>query len=363
MDDSAIYLIVFLVVSIIASALFAANRNSANQTSGRPANRDASRRWVLEKRVNEMTDEPIIWLSLMLESGTEIFQVDRENGKWGLNFTTASALRDGNLVFRFDDGPPHEVSWKQLAAGRRSVLSDVDVAPLIMKLRSATKLRVQYIKLGDALAVARFDVHGFELAAANLPRRTDMKQACTIVVALLLSVASVGAQNLRAVSGGTRTEPDPKDKKLLRLVAETESTRITLGRAIVKHKTARMIPIYVKIENLTDKPLTLKTSTFSIVDDEGKGYYGLETQEAIKRFTDTHGIATAVIAGPLMGPSIQAKMGEEIRRESLESGDIPPRSFKEGIVWFDAPKRQHYTLKVTLGELWREPFVFSTKKD
>jgi len=99
-----------------------------------------------------------------------------------------------------------------------------------------------------------------------------------------------------------------------------------------------------------------------MLDCEGKCYYGLETVEAIKRFNDTHGPATAIIAGPLMNPSIQASTGEAIRRESLESGDIPPHSFKEGIVFFDAPKRQHYTLKVKLGALWPSEFIFSTTK-
>jgi hypothetical protein len=63
-----------------------------------------------------------------------------------------------------------------------------------------------------------------------------------------------------------------------------------------------------------------------------------------------------------MNPALQARVPEEIRRESLESGDIPPHSFKEGIVFFDAPKKQHYTLKITLTDLWPDPFIFSTEK-
>jgi hypothetical protein len=169
MDDSAIYFIIFVVVSIIVSALIAANRNS-NQVGSQPANLEASRKWLLEKRINEMTDEAIIWLSLMSESGTEIFQVSREKGIWGMDFSTRSVLRDGKLVFRFDDDVPAEVSWKQLTKSSHSVVSDRDVGPLIIKLRSATKLRIQYIAIGDSLVIARFDVRGFELAAAKLPQ-------------------------------------------------------------------------------------------------------------------------------------------------------------------------------------------------
>ena len=181
------------------------------------------------------------------------------------------------------------------------------------------------------------------------------------IIPFLLSTLAQ-AQDIRAISGGTRTEPDPKDKKLIRLVAEKPEYNLTLGRSLMKHKNARMIGIYVKVENLTDKPLTIKTSKFTMTDNEGKGYYGLETEEAIKRFNDTHGLATAIMVGPFMNPALQARMAEEIRRESLESGDIPPHSFKEGIVFFDAPKKQHYTLKVTLTDLWPDPFTFSTEK-
>ena len=183
---------------------------------------------------------------------------------------------------------------------------------------------------------------------------------CRVILFSLSTLAQ--AQDVRAISGGTRTEPDPKDKKLICLVAEKPDYTLTLGRSLMKHKNARMIGIYVKVENLTDKPLTIKTSKFSMTNDEGKGYYGLETEEAIKRYTNTHGLATAILAGPLMNPALQARVAEEIRRESLESGDIPPHSFKEGIVFFDAPKKQHYTLKVILTDLWPDPFIFSTDK-
>ncbi|HEX8090644.1 MAG TPA: hypothetical protein VF762_17420 [Blastocatellia bacterium] len=184
-----------------------------------------------------------------------------------------------------------------------------------------------------------------------------------LILSTLLSIGVFAqGQDLYPISGGTRTEPDLKNKKLIQIIAEKPDYKLTVGRSLMKRKSARMIGIYVKIENLADKPLSVKTSKFSMTDDEGKGYYGLETEEAIKRFNNTHGITTAIIAGPLMNPAVQARMAEEIRRESLESGDIPPHSFKEGIVFFDAPKKQHYTLMVSLTELWPEPFIFSTER-
>lgn len=179
---------------------------------------------------------------------------------------------------------------------------------------------------------------------------------------ILIMASAAFAQDLYPISGGIHTQPDPKDKKLIQMIAEKPEYKLTVGRSMFKHKSAQMIGIYLKVENLTDKPLTIKTSKFSMTDDGGKGYYGLETDEATKRFVNTHGIATAVMAGPRMNPAIQGRMAENIRRESLESGDIPPHSFKEGIVFFDAPKQDHYTLKIILTDLWPDPFIFSTEK-
>lgn len=147
------------------------------------------------------------------------------------------------------------------------------------------------------------------------------------------------------------------------MIAETPSYRLTVGRSEMKHKTARMIGIFLKIENLSkDSRISFKTSDFSMIDDKGEGYSGLETDQAIKRFQDTHAIALAVLTGPFADKAVQQKMGEEIRRMSLDSGDVMPGSFKQGIIFFEAPKKQHYTLKIKLGDLWPEPFVFSTEK-
>jgi len=189
-------------------------------------------------------------------------------------------------------------------------------------------------------------------------RRTVILLLCFCILAL-----QVSAQDIRVIGGGNRTQPDPKDKSLIQAIAENESIRLTLGKShLWKHKRARIIGVYLKVENLSDKSLTVQASKFSAVDVDGKGYSGLETEEAIKRFNDTHGIATAVIAGPLMNPAVQAHTAEAIRRESLQSGEVPPHSFKEGMIFFEAPKEQHYTMKVTLTGLWSEPFVISTEK-
>src|SRR6185503_20766067 len=149
----------------------------------------------------------------------------------------------------------------------------------------------------------------------------SMKRNFSLVICLLLLVAITQAQDIRAVSGGTGTATDPKDKKLIRLVAEDETKKLTLGRSLMKHKTARMIGIYLKIENRSDVPFTVEPSKFSMIDNEGQAFDGLDTQEAINRFNNSRGLATAILVGPLMNPALQGATAEAIRRESLQSGD------------------------------------------
>ena len=189
------------------------------------------------------------------------------------------------------------------------------------------------------------------------------RQRIFILIWLLALAVVVCAQDIYPISGGGKTEQDPNNKKLIRFVAENERVRVIVGRSDKwKNKKARMIVIQVKVENLSDEPLNIHTSKFNAVDEQGRAYAGLETDEAIKRFNDTHAIAMNVFTGPLRHGAVQQRIAEDFRRAALSSGNIPPHSFKEGVVFFEAPERQHYTLKITLANLWPEAFVFSTEK-
>jgi hypothetical protein len=190
-----------------------------------------------------------------------------------------------------------------------------------------------------------------------------MKRIVALVTLAFYLVVVTYAQDILVIAGGSRTQPDPKDRKLIQAIAENDSLRLTLGKShLWKHKRARIIGVYLKVENLSDSQLGIRTDQFSATDASGRGYAGLETEEAIKRFNDTHGLAIAVLAGPLLAPMAQAKTAEAIRRGALQSGIIPAHSFKEGMIFFEAPKEQRYTMNIMLGSLWPEPFVISTEK-
>ena len=157
------------------------------------------------------------------------------------------------------------------------------------------------------------------------------------------------AQNLFPLSGGTRFEPDPDNKKQLVLVAENSEVKITIKPAEkFKPKKGQIWTIWMKVENLSDKPLKFDPTQFTATDDEGRAYAGLEATVAIKRFNDAIAAVTnmigSAIAGPLAGPSVVASSergsAQKLNQESMQIGDIPPKTFKDGIVYFEKAKEK-----------------------
>jgi hypothetical protein len=196
-----------------------------------------------------------------------------------------------------------------------------------------------------------------------------MKTLLSFII-LGLACVSIQAQKLYPISGGTGTEPDPKDKKIILLVAENEGLKLTLGRSEKYKPKSGLMALWLKIENRTDKPLSVDPAKFNYVDDEGRGYSGFAPKDAIKKALDSSaGKRSAlgmVLAGPLAGPAMmeaaERKVTEDVNREAIQPGEIPAHSFKDGIIFFEAPKKKQTTIKVALTDLWPEPFIFSTEK-
>jgi len=200
-----------------------------------------------------------------------------------------------------------------------------------------------------------------------------MKQiSMALIIMFFICAPGVAAfsQEIYAVSGGTKSEPDQKNKKKIRLIAENEKVRIVTGEYRDSKVRSALFVIYLKVENLSNEPLTIDPSTFNAVDDAGRGYAGLAPTEAIKRALDrsagTRTVVGMVFAGPLAGPALQQaaerNVSEKVNRECLQPGNLPGHSFKEGAVFFEAPKQKHFTLKINFGDLWPESFTFGTEK-
>lgn len=178
------------------------------------------------------------------------------------------------------------------------------------------------------------------------------------------------AQEIYAISGGTRSDTDPKNKKRILLIAENDQLRLTVGVAKQDKPVLGLLEIWAKVENLSDKPITIDPTKYSAVDDDGRGYAGIAPNDAIQRMLDrTAAMRTAmgnIIMGPLAGPSNtqaqERQARERVNREALAPGDIPAHSFKDGVVWFEAPKQKKFTLLITFTGLSASAFTFSTDK-
>lgn len=128
--------------------------------------------------------------------------------------------------------------------------------------------------------------------------------------------------------------------------------------------------IWIRIEDLSEAALQIEPTKFNAVDGEGRAYGGLDPKDALQRIFDETAVARAalgnIIAGPITGPTIKkAKEGEssaEFYKTSLQPGSIPPHTFREGAIFFETSKKQPKTLKVSLGNLWPETFLFEFKK-
>lgn len=199
--------------------------------------------------------------------------------------------------------------------------------------------------------------------------RSMIYQTIFLIAATVSLVGFACPQSVYPVRGGTATEPDPENKKHLVLVAENSTLKITLRHSEkFKPKKGDIWVLWMKIENRSDTPIKFDPTNFNAIDDEGRALNGLEAREAIGRFEDaiagTMNMVGLIVAGPLYGPSM-VKAGErgsnqKLNQLSLQIGDIPPRSFKDGLVYFEKAKSKTKEIKVQFVGIWEEKIVFAT---
>ena len=132
---------------------------------------------------------------------------------------------------------------------------------------------------------------------------------------------------------------------------------------------ARIVMLWLRIENLSPHPVEVNVAKFTSTDDAGPAYSVLTIDEVFNRIIAETG-GSAIVSKTLRGVSLgragnkptQEQFKEDMVRYSLQSGRIPPRSVKEGLIYFDGLQRKKFILNVGLGDLWSRPFVFSNAK-
>lgn len=205
---------------------------------------------------------------------------------------------------------------------------------------------------------------------------TTTKPSCFQVASVLLMLLSVAipiasGQSLYPLRGGTRFEPGSINKNRLVLVAENSEMRITIDSSDkFKPKRGDVWVFWMKIENLTGRSITFDPTKYHATDDEGRGLAGLDSNVAIKRFEDsiagTMNSVGLIMAGPLMGPSMTnaSERGsfQRLNQMSFRSGDIPPKSFKDGLVYFEKSKVKTKEVKVFLTGIWTDPIILTSEE-
>jgi len=158
-------------------------------------------------------------------------------------------------------------------------------------------------------------------------------------------------------------------------VAEKIAYKVTLGpadddrTAFLPSTRARIVILWLRVENRTEQPLQVNIEKVTMTDGEGRAYRMLTTDETAERVIAGAGGASALLSKTLRGVSLgrtgkvtEEQVKDDVVRYSLKPGPIVPRGVKDGLLYFEAPQAKNYTVNVGLGDLWTKPFVFSTTK-
>jgi hypothetical protein len=134
--------------------------------------------------------------------------------------------------------------------------------------------------------------------------------------------------------------------------------------------TDQMIVLWLRIQNVSPRPIRLDIAKFIATDDEGRTFAGLAPDEVANRIIAGGATAATLGSKTLRGISLgrvankptDEQLREDIQRYSLHSGEIAAGSVKEGLIYFERPAQKNFTVQVVLGSLWSRPLVFSTEK-
>jgi hypothetical protein len=139
----------------------------------------------------------------------------------------------------------------------------------------------------------------------------------------------------------------------------------------IPNSKTRTVLLWLRIENVSDNPLKLDVSKFSSSDDTGRMYKPLGPDEAFNHIMSGVDATEPTLASKTLNKISKGKAGnkttvqqikEDVNRYGLQNETIPPRSIKEGLLYFEAPQKKKFSIDVTLGDLWSKPFTFSTSK-
>jgi len=139
--------------------------------------------------------------------------------------------------------------------------------------------------------------------------------------------------------------------------------------SFVPDTRAPIIMLWLRIQNVSPRPMKFDAGKFTSTDDQGKMYPALVGDDAANRIlagTSDGSLGSKTLRGISLGrvgsKPTEEQLKEDIERYSLNSGEIAPGAAKEGLIYFERPSQKKFTVKITLGDLWSQPLTFSTEK-
>ena len=198
-----------------------------------------------------------------------------------------------------------------------------------------------------------------------------------IVFALVTTISAFAQETVYPVPEKVTPPPLMTEDHFGFVVERTFEYKLTFGFPsmdkawFIPGTKTRMVVLWLKIENESDNPLKIDVSKFVSTDDAGKTYNPLKPEEAFDRIISGVNTTEPVLATKALNRISLGKAGnkvtveqikEDIVRYALQSDTIPPRSVKDGLIYFEPPQKKKYTIDVMLGSLWSKPLTFSTTK-
>jgi hypothetical protein len=139
--------------------------------------------------------------------------------------------------------------------------------------------------------------------------------------------------------------------------------------SFVPDTRAPIIMLWLRIQNVSPRPMRFDAGKFTSTDDQGKMYPALVGDDAANRIlagASDGSLGSKTLRGISLGrvgsKPTEEQLREDLERYSLQSGEIAPGAAKEGLIYFERPSQKKFTVKITLGDLWSQPLTFSTDK-
>src|SRR5262249_28304655 len=135
--------------------------------------------------------------------------------------------------------------------------------------------------------------------------------------------------------------------------------------SILPETKARLVVLWMRLQNVSQGSLSVDTSKFVATDDKGKTYTALPAAQAVDRIMEGvsgSSVSTKALQRLSLGRAGKPLTAEQVRadliRYSVDSGSMTVGSVKEGMIYFEQPAQKKFTLKIVLGELWSKPLTF-----